>query len=385
MLLLSAAAAGVMACNQAPSPASSVPPSSSPATISADTSDPMVSRWPLGLPAVIVHRQDGLMAVGEGGPRFIIPFPDSVATAPDPSAASSYLDVAASDNGRYLAYRFWGTDVTVCSMEDGRTEGTAQAEPRDEIEGVSDDARYVFLVDRGKEPGISGQRPPANEPVAVADTRTGARQEAGPVEALLVGADRSLGLVRWSPHHQAFLLQIVASPCAVYLYDPIKEALTLVSGIDSFRGVSDTGVIVGGLGSRRLPGGGIDFGRPVVWDDGTPFPVKYDYGSWDYGVAISPDGTTLVFDVVSDNDGEVLGWQVYRRKDGMWRSDSALYGHPVNYVNLIGISEDNRLAGGVSSGGGLLQELRLSGGIARSAERPLGGMVRLERSQSCSR
>jgi hypothetical protein len=285
--------------------------------------------------------------VDEGGVRFKIPFPDSVGPAQDPSAAAGYADLAATDNGHYLVYRFWGGDVTVCSTTDGSIRGSAPVGLHDEIWAVSSDARFVFLVDRGKQPGISGPEFNAGQRVAVVDTTTGESLKTEAVQALVTGSDRRLGLVQWSSHDHAFLLQIVADPCAVYSYDPARDSLAQVTGIDAFRGVSDTGVIIGATGSSRLQGGGIDFGRPVMLDRGRLVPVDGS-GSWDYGVAISPDGSILVFDVVNATDAELLGWQTFSRTGNECGPDSPVYKHPVNYAKLNGISEDNRTAWGVT-------------------------------------
>jgi hypothetical protein len=92
------------------------------------------------------------MACDEHGVRFKIPFSDSVGPAQDPVAAASYADLTVTDNGQYLVYRFWGGDAIVCSTADGSIKGSAPVGLHDEIQAVSSDGRYVFLVDRGKEP-----------------------------------------------------------------------------------------------------------------------------------------------------------------------------------------------------------------------------------------
>lgn len=329
-------------------------PSAAPAGSAASSvkpSAPVVSRWPPGLQAAILRHDERLLVVEESGGRFEIPFPGAAGPAQKPSAAARYVDLAVTDNGQYLAYRFWGGPVTVCSTRDGGVKSSAPVELHDEIEAVSSDGRFVFLVNQGKEPGIWGPEKLVDERVAIVDTTTGERLNMEAVQSLVTGRDHRLRLVGWSAHHQAFLLQVETEPCAVYTYDPAQDSLAQVPGIDAFRAVSESGLIVGASGSKPPHGGGLAYGRPVVWDGEAPMPVV-GLESEAYGVAISSDGSTLVFDVMLTKGEEtVMGWQSFRRTKNEWRADSSVFRHPLNYARLIRISEDNRTAWGTTLAG----------------------------------
>jgi hypothetical protein len=190
----------------------------------------------------------------------------------------------------------------------------------------------------------------ASQRVSIADTSTGGLIGIDSVQALLTRNDQRLGLIRWSSHDQAFLLQLMAEPCAVYAYDPARDSLTEVSGIDAFRGVSDTGVILSAIGSTLLKGGGIDFGRPCTLERGSVVPI-FGSPSWDYAEAISPDGSTLAFDAPGGSDAEMVCWQIFIRNGDEWRPGSPAYTRPLNYAQLFGIGEDNRTVWGVTLAG----------------------------------
>ena len=104
----------------------------------ARVSNPVTSRWPTGLEALVVQRTNGFAVVDEKGVRFAV-----AASGPKTGAGSGgnpvqrwRADVVVSPNDRYLAYRFGGGDLVVCSVADGKTLGTVATRPTDDVSGA---------------------------------------------------------------------------------------------------------------------------------------------------------------------------------------------------------------------------------------------------------
>jgi hypothetical protein len=242
-----------------------------------------------------------------------------------------------SPNGRYLAYRFGGGDLVVCSVADGKVLGRAPTRLTDDVGAVSDDGRYVILIDWGEGPGVvvSFPFPPPAQTVTLVDLETGSRTVPAVIADLVTDrthGDYWVNGVVWLSADDAFLLDIpgTTGPPAhtntqeTYLYDPAKDSLTKVSGLDELgsSAVSRDGGVLGRVRVQSSSGEDqSDESQPVVWQAGTSQGFVFD-PSWPGGPgAISPDGSVVMLGV-GGMPGTSPAWQAFRRVDNEWRPSS---------------------------------------------------------------
>ena len=333
----------------------------------ARVSNPVTSRWPTGLEALVVQRTNGFAVVDDKGVRFAV-----AASGPRTGAGSGgntvqrwRADVVVSPNDRYLAYRFGGGDLVVCSVADGKVLGTTATRPTDDVWALSDDGRYVLLIDWGEGPGVAlpFPYPPPSQTVTVVDLKSGSREIPAAVADLVTArthGDYWIDGAVWLPGEQVFLLHVSGGtglPASeqtyrTYLYDPSKDTLTRVTGLDEVDSstASRNGAVLGRTGvASSTAAGQSNESKLVAWQAGTLADFVFDPSWPGQAGAISPDGQSVVLGVGALRHGPgPTGWQAFRREGEAWRPSSKVWplGSGQAQVYPLAVGADDRTAWG---------------------------------------
>ena len=331
-------------------------------TSSARSTTPVVSRWPPGIAAVVVQAWAGFKVIDARGVVFSATDPTATGAAPSGTDSSGMpMSVVVSPNGKYIAYRFAGGELIVRILATGETVDHLPVGPKDEVQAVSDDGRFVALVASDARPGVSYPYPGPKETVAIADLTL--KERTVPISVAQIVTDRPhgdehLGQIDWLPDDDLLLsINGQAPNPQAYLYSPRSDAVTPVPGLGGVVMVSPHGEVL--AYSKKLthfsvaPGGYTDVPLPVVWRNGVAIPIVPAFASPGPSAAISPDGSTVVMTV--DQKPGPRGWQAFREMNGEWRPVTKVSPLPlgVDWLAPSVVSQDGRMARGLAMQGSL--------------------------------
>ena len=332
-------------------------------TSSARSSTPVVSRWPAGNAAVVVQAWAGFQVIDAKGVVFSATDPAATNPAPGGTASSETpMSLAVSANGTYIAYRFGGGDLVVRVLATGEAVDHMPVGPKDQIQAVSDDGRFVALVASDAIPGVLYSFPGPVETVAIADLTLKERTVPSAVAHIVTERPHgygSVGHLDWLPNNDLLVSVNGAAPDPqAYLYNPGNEAVTAIPALGGAIMVSPHGEVL--AYSKKLTrfsdpsGGNSDVPLPVVWRDGVTEPIVPAIASPGPSAAISPDGNTVVM-TVKQREPAPRGWQAFQEMNGEWRPVTKVWPYPdgVDWVAPQVVSEDGGTAWGLAMQGSI--------------------------------
>jgi hypothetical protein len=148
----------ISGCSGSPTPVSTIPSLVEPA------------EWPTGVRALVVRTAHAFQVLGRGE----VLLSDQLVDVPaDKSAETSAISItfSISANHEYLAYRLGNEDLTVWRIGRGQ-EARHFAVGEGDVEGISDDGRYVSLV-QGRISALKGPPVPPILHLKIVDTASG--------------------------------------------------------------------------------------------------------------------------------------------------------------------------------------------------------------------
>jgi hypothetical protein len=270
------------------------------------------------------------------------------------------MGVEVSANGKYIAYRFGGGDLTVRILASGETIAHMPVGPKDEVQAVSDDGRFVALVASDARPDVIYAYPGPAETVAIADLTLKERTAPSAIAQIVTDrphGDEHLGQISWLPDDDLLVSVNGQAPNPqAYLYSPGTDAVTSLPALGGVIMVSPHGEVL--AYSKKLthfsvvPGGYTDVPLPVVWRNGVVEPIVPAFASPGPRAAISPDGSTVVMTVDQAHPAP-RGWQAFQKKDGEWRPVTKVFPYPdgVEWGVPQAVSEDGKTAWGLAEQG----------------------------------
>lgn len=314
-------------------------PDTTQATVSVESSvstnvvlEPMTSRWPVGVEAVLLSAQTGLYCVDAQGVRWAqetpVPQVSTTVTQRGPRVVSGLDGLAVSRNKEFVAYVEEGGEIVVRRMGDGHEAYRALVEGKGHttLRAISDDGAMAALV--SVDPELEAERPGDQVPwtVIVVDLSAGTatmEDELADVvrRRITESASGRCGLVTlaWLPEHK-LLVGMSGDTYETYLYDPAAGRLVPIPEVAHAWDSTPSGLVLG-RGSAAPD-------QAVVWDarDGSSAPLVLDPG-WAHAGAgcLNGDGTALALWVAQSADsGASHGWQVFRRQGSEWRPAGAV-------------------------------------------------------------
>ena len=205
--------------------------------------------------------------------------------------------------------------------------------------------------------------PPPSQTVTLVDLKTGSRAIPAAIADLVTArthGDYWIDGAVWLPGEEAFLLHVSGGtglPASEqtnqsYLYDPLKDTLTRVTGLDELNSsvASRNGAVLGRTSvASSATTGQSDESKLVVWQAGTLSDFVFDPSWPGQAGAISPDGQSVVLGVGAGQHGPgPTGWQAFRREGEAWRPSSKVWplGSGQAQVLLLAVGADDRTAWG---------------------------------------
>jgi hypothetical protein len=381
----------VTGCNDS-APAPSVPTSIA-GPVPIRTSDPVTSRWPVGLAAAVVDKAGQLTIVDQEG--VVFREADAPATVMGRDEDSATFSFALSNNGEYIAYLRSRDKLIVRRVATGQAVGSVTVVSANEmiVAAVSDDASRVVLISNDSDPAQYHDRflPQTVTLCAVADGSTAVSASLsdyvteaahhiykGDVQPVLMNflpdgriiVYRRFGTVETSNNTTT----VYSGVQDTSVYEPGKDRLKAVEGLTKAWAASATGVVVGAKQTHLSTpwsnaysvGGSQEMVTPVVWVKGKLQSLEMENLVFQEGVpywpsAISRGGRSVAV-VVGGNLPDTLWWQVFQPSDGKWRPVGVRCETPVTWIqmNPVAVSDDGSTIWGLRSdaagtGGGTRQ------------------------------
>lgn len=292
----------------------------------AASPQPITSRWPPGIEAVVLSSEDGLYVVDARGVRWSHQNededqPSTTVTVRGPQIVSGLDGLAVSSNDAFIAYVEDGKAIVVRSILDGSVAQRAvvPTEGHTTLRSISPDGILAALVT--VDPHLEAEDPADEVPwsVMVVDLTTGTATAENTLDDFvrqrIEGGGRcGLTALSWLPEYK-LIVGMSGDPYETHFYDPIADRLQVIPEIDYIWDVTPGGLVLG-----RSTSGPAD---AVVWNarDGSSEPAVLD-STWPnagHG-AINADGTSLVLMVAKSADWNGgHGWQVFGQEGSEWR------------------------------------------------------------------
>ena len=228
--------------------ASTVPTAASP--------QPITSRWPPGIEAVVLSAEDGLYVVDARGVRWSQEHedtdqPSATVTIRGPQIISGLDGLAVSSNDAFVAYVEDGREIVIRSIADGSVtqRATVQTDGHTWLRAISSDGVLAALVT--VDPQLEAEDPADEVPwsVTVVDLTTGTATEENTLDDLvrqrIEGGGRcGLTALSWLPEYK-LIVGMSGDPYETYLYDPIADRLEVIPELDYIWDLTPAGLVLG--------------------------------------------------------------------------------------------------------------------------------------------
>jgi hypothetical protein len=348
-------------CSDGSIPANNDDGGSSPSVLGSApprVSDPITARWPAGLQTVVAAQGDQLCVVDAQGIVFREASPPLTVMARDEQSAT--FSYALSGNGEYIAYLASREELLVRATATGQQIGSVPMQARSEmvVAAVSDDGNQAVVVSSDSVPE-QYHTSQLDQTVTLCNVARGSTT----VSPVLCDYATEAAATYYTGLYQPTALYFLPGGDLVVsswfgrfdtcVYDPTKDALCAIDGLDIVWSVSSTGTVLGAQWSRYGTTGEL---TPVSWADGktqtvsTPYVSTIGLPSW--GGTLSRDGTHAAL-VVGGNLPQTLWWQAFRFTDGRWDALGETVETPETWIQLspVAISEDGATVWGLRSDG----------------------------------
>ena len=293
----------------------------------AASSQPITSRWPPGIEAVVLSGEDGLYVVDASGVRWSQEAEDAdqpltTDTVRGPQIVSGLDGLGVSSNDEFIAYVEDDKEIVVRSIADGTVtqRATVQTEGHTWLRAISSDGVLAALVT--VDPQAEGEDAADEVPwsVTVVDLSSGTATVEKTLndfvrQRIEDGGRCGLTTLKWLPEYK-LLVGLSGDPYETYLYEPVADRLEVIPQLDYIWDLAPGGLVLGtSMG---------DPAEAVLWNarDGSYEPVVLDTAWPNAGHGgVNADGTALVLMVAKSADWNGgHGWQVFRREGSEWRA-----------------------------------------------------------------